>query len=352
MSDDRPTMRITASDLSAPVVEEYLETQAYLTRDVGDQPWLIRVIYANWFYLALTGAVGGLVGWMIVEPLIDENAMRGNLFVLLVFPVVAAMVGMFVGAAEGMMCRNLQRTLISGVVCLGIGFVGALVALIPTAMVFGIMKTISTAFERDPQPGEMPTGLALLILMMGRAAAWGIVGIPAGIGQGIALRERKVVINGLVGGVLGGMVGGLLFDPISLILTSADGQATYSRAVGFMTIGLFVGLFIGLVEGWTKTAWLLMRKGPLAGKQFILYKDTTILGSSPKAGIYLFKDDAIEPRHAVISNRGGRFEIEDQTTPDGTYVNGIPITRHILQNGDQIVLGKTVLEFTLKENKT
>ncbi|MBC8116609.1 MAG: FHA domain-containing protein [Candidatus Saccharimonas sp.] len=359
MSDDRPTMRITATDMSAPVVEEYLEAQAYLTRDVddvGDQPWLIRVIYANWFYLALTGTLGGLVGWMILEPFYKDHDEAVNLsrvvVTISIFPVVVGFVGMFVGAAEGLMCRNGQRAVISGAVGLGVGFVGGLIALIPTAFVFSLMHELSTAFSRDPQAGEMPTGLALLILMMGRAAAWGIAAIPAGIGQGIALQERKVIINGLVGGVLGGMVGGLLFDPISLILTSADGQATYSRAVGFMTIGLFVGLFIGLVEGWTKTAWLLMRKGPLAGKQFILYKDTTILGSSPKAGIYLFKDDAIEPRHAVISNRGGRFEIEDQTTPDGTYVNGIPITRHILQNGDQIVLGKTVLEFTLKENKT
>lgn len=352
---DQPTMRITTSDLTAPVVEEYLETQAYLTRDVGevgDQPWLIRVIYANWFYLALTGAVGGLVAWMIFEPFFDDHDEGLRAAAVFMFPVVAGFVGMFVGAAEGLMCRNPLRTVISGAVGLGIGFVGGLIALFPAGMVYGFMSQIALAFWRDPQEGEMPTGLALLILMMGRAAAWGIVAIPAGIGQGIALREKKVIINGLVGGVLGGMVGGLLFDPISLILTSADGQATYSRAVGFLTIGLFVGLFIGLVEGWTKTAWLLMRKGPLAGKQFILYKDTTILGSSPKAGIYLFKDDAIEPRHAVISNRGGRFEIEDQTTPDGTYVNGIPITRHILQNGDQIVLGKTVLEFTLKENKT
>jgi pSer/pThr/pTyr-binding forkhead associated (FHA) protein len=63
----------------------------------------------------------------------------------------------------------------------------------------------------------------------------------------------------------------------------------------------------------------------------------------------LFKDDAIEPRHAVMINRGGRFEIEDCNTPDGTYVNGVPVTRQVLRDGDQIVLGKTVLEFSVKE---
>jgi hypothetical protein len=149
--------------------------------------------------------------------------------------------------------------------------------------------------------------------------------------------------------VLGGLLGGLLFDPIAMIFTTADGQAATSRAVGFAAIGCLVGLFVGLVEGWTKTAWLMMKKGPLAGKQFIMFKDTTLLGSVPKADIYLFKDDAIEPKHALIYNRGGTFEIEDCHTTDGTYVNGIPITRHRLQHGDQIVMGKTVLEFSVRE---
>ena len=70
--------------------------------------------------------------------------------------------------------------------------------------------------------------------------------IPAG--------EKKVIINGLVGGILGGLLGGLLFDPISFIFVTEDGQAAASRAIGFATIGCLVGLFIGLVEGWTKTA--------------------------------------------------------------------------------------------------
>jgi hypothetical protein len=281
----------------------------------------------------------------------DDNELQDgfDLAALLLFPVVASFVGLFLGAAEGIICRNPLRAVSSGAIGLGVGFLGSAVALIPTGMVFSLMSTLAVSVWEDPQPDEMPTGLAFLILMMGRAAAWSIIAIPAGMGQGIALREKKVVVNGVVGAVLGGLVGGLLFDPISLVLISEDGQATYSRAVGFAAIGAFVGLFVGLVEGWTKTAWLLMQKGPLAGKQFIMFKDTTILGSSPKADVYLFKDDAIEPKHAIVTNRGGRFEIEDCKTPDGTYVNGIAITRAVLADGDQIVLGKTVLQFSMRE---
>jgi hypothetical protein len=194
----------------------------------------------------------------------------------------------------------------------------------------------------------MPTGIGLLLLMMGRSAGWAVAGLPAGIGQGVALRQKKIIFNGIVGGALGGLLGGLLFDPIAMLFAS-QGEAWLSRMVGFTSIGFFVGLFVGLVEGWTKTAWLLMRQGPLAGKQFVLFRDTTVLGSSPNADVYLFKDERIEPKHAQIRNRGGRFEIEDLQTPDGTYVNGQPITKHVLRAGDQITLGRTVLEFSVRE---
>ena len=347
-------IRINSKDLFAPEVESYLETQEYLRRDMGEldeQSWFAKIIFSSWFYLSICSGLGALVGWALMEPFIDDNSTEDHIAAsFLLFPTVAGFIGLFLGAAEGIMCRNPMRAVISGSVALGVGFAGALIAVIPTAIVYGLMSALSASLQRDPD-GGMPTGFALLVQIMGRAAAWALISLPTGIGQGIALREKKIVINGIVGGVLGGMLGGMLFDPISMVLTSADGQATYSRAVGFVSIGLLVGLFVGLVEGWTKTAWLIMRKGPLAGKQFILFKDTTILGSSPKAEIYLFKDDAIEPKHAVIYNRGGRFEIEDKETPDGTYVNGIPVKRQMLQHGDQLVMGQTVLEFALKETR-
>ena len=64
------------------------------------------------------------------------------------------------------------------------------------------------------------------------------------------------------------------------------------------------------------------------------------------------KDPAIEPRHAIIHNRGGRFEIEDCDTPDGTFVNDRQVVgRAWLQSGDTIGLGDTVLEFSLRDTE-
>ena len=141
---------------------------------------------------------------------------------------------------------------------------------------------------------------AVWCLMMGRAAAWSIAAIPAGMGQGIALRERKVILNGVVGARARrtGRRPAVRPDQLRPDVRRRPGNLQPRRRLRHRSAA-FVGLFVGLVEGWTKTAWLLMQNGPLAGKQFILFRDTTVLGSSPKADVYLFKDDAIEPRHAL-----------------------------------------------------
>jgi hypothetical protein len=352
---DQP-IRLGKDDLYSPRVEAYLEEQEVLRRpmpEIPPQPFYVRLFYSTYLYLSLAAGLGAFLAWAMLEPFFDDRDLIEGEFqvaALFFFPTVTGLVGLFLGGAEGLMCRNFRRAAICSVVGLGIGFGGGMLGHVASCCIFAPMSAVAGQFVKNPDPTRMPRGIALLLLMMGRAAAWAVAGIPAGIGQGIALRERKVILNGLLGGVLGGLLGGLLFDPIALVLENpANPNANVSRAVGFTLIGLMVGLFVGVVEQWTKSAWLLMRAGPLAGKQFIVHRNPTVLGSSPKADVYLFKDAAIEPRHALIHNRGGRYEIEDCETPDGTYVNGEAVGKHVLQSGDRIVLGKTVLEFTLKD---
>jgi FHA domain len=359
--DSHEPLRLSADDLYSPRVEAFLDEQAMMSRampEVEPQPWIVRVFYSSYFYLSLAAGLGAFVAWMIMEPFfVEPMALRGNQegfrwANFLLFPTVAGAIGMFLGAAEGIMCRNIERALICASVGLGVGFAGGCVAIFIAGIIFLVMIGVAgTVAPQNLKEDEMPKGLALLIIMMGRASAWAVAAIPAGIGQGIALRESKVIVNGLLGGVLGGLVGGFMFDPINSVFVHAGEKAWLGRGIGFTIIGLFVGLFVGIVEQWTKSAWLLMKAGPLAGKQFVVFRNPTVLGSSPKADIYLFKDEAIDPRHALIHDRGGRYEIEDMNSADGTYVNGIPVKRQILHAGDQIVLGKTVLEFALKDSK-
>ena len=143
-------------------------------------------------------------------------------------------------------------------------------------------------------------------------------------------------------------MGGFLFDPIGIVLGQV-GEGLLSRLIGLVILGAAVGAMIGLVEELLKDAWLRVEQGFLAGKQFVIYKTPTIIGSSPKCQIYLFKDVAVEPRHAAIHIVGNYYEIEDLQSPQGTFVNHQPVTRRRLQSGDRIRIGKTVFHYSEKK---
>jgi len=103
---------------------------------------------------------------------------------------------------------------------------------------------------------------------------------------------------------------------------------------------------IGLVETWSREAWLKMLAGPRLGKEFIIYKSPYLLGSGRDSNLFISHDPGIFSTHAVIRRAGDYYEIEDQNTGSGTFVNGRPIQQRRLQNGDQIELGQVVLLFT------
>ena len=346
MSND--PIRLNTEDLHSEKVESYIklrEEAAKMAESSQQQSLFWRIVYSSCFYMSIACGLGAFLAWCIWEPFFNDNEMivaqePGHqmhlLAALLFFPTVTACIGLFLGAAEGIMCRNIPRALLSGIVGLAIGFVGGGIAFIPVSIIFGITQQLALSFPDSWNMETMvPSGVALMIIMMGRGISWSIFSISAGLGQGIALREKAVIWNGIIGGAIGGLLGGLLFDPISFVFTTADGQAAASRAIGFVVIGISVGIFVGLVENWTKSSWLLMRSGPLAGKQFILHREVTVLGSSPKAQIYLFKDPDIEPHHATINRRGGNCEIIDNGTPAGTYVNGMKVSRQHLRSATE-----------------
>jgi hypothetical protein len=128
-----------------------------------------------------------------------------------------------------------------------------------------------------------------------------------------------------------------------------SGGAEVSRAVGFTVIGMCTGLMIGVVELLAREAWVKMLTGPLAGKEFVLYRNPTVFGSSPKADVYLFKDATVEATHALLHRVGEVYEIEDRATASGTFVNGRRVARRQLASGDQLRIGHTVLSFTVRE---
>ena len=94
-----------------------------------------------------------------------------------------------------------------------------------------------------------------------------------------------------------------------------------------------------------------MTAGPLKGKQFIIYRNPTLIGSSPRCDIYLFKDPVVEEAHAAIHQIRDGYELEDKGSKSGTYVNNVRVKRKRLVSSDQIRIGNALFVYSEREKK-
>jgi hypothetical protein len=107
------------------------------------------------------------------------------------------------------------------------------------------------------------------------------------------------------------------------------------------------------------TAKLFIERGGRIGREFPITGVETNIGRwDADSGIFpdvdLDEDDPeakISRRHARIINHSGQYYIEDLGSTNGTFVNRgrrlLPGKRHMLQNGDEIIVGKTFLKFQI-----
>lgn len=116
----------------------------------------------------------------------------------------------------------------------------------------------------------------------------------------------------------------LSFVPFSSDLTDAEMEAIDALPSG-------VALFI-------------VRSGPTAGARYLLDSDVMTVGRHPDAGIF-FDDVTVSRRHAEITRVAGAFEIVDQRSLNGIYVNGERVDRATLDNGAEVRIGKFRLNF-------
>lgn len=93
------------------------------------------------------------------------------------------------------------------------------------------------------------------------------------------------------------------------------------------------------------TAILLAVRGPNDGTKFVLDREVTTAGRSPKSDIFL-DDVTVSRHHAKLTLRGGHVWISDQNSLNGTYVNRTLIDGEVaLRLGDEVQIGKFRLVF-------
>jgi len=107
-------------------------------------------------------------------------------------------------------------------------------------------------------------------------------------------------------------------------------------------------------------ARLIIERGGRIGKEFAVAGGETNIGRwDADGGIFpdvdLDQDDPeakVSRRHARIIREGNQFFIEDLGSTNGTFINRgrrlLPGNRHPLNNGDEIIVGKTFLKFVVE----
>ncbi len=346
--DDKPTLKITVEDLAkvevrseslsggmTPVAagaRQYGTIAAAGAEPVAGTEAKSNILLQGWFYLGVAGLLGALLGWGIAEPFFIDGDRSGKhvLLTLLMVPMVLTFLCLAFSIAESIVERSLQKALLRGGLSLPLGFVFALVFMFAGGLVFTVGKEICMALGVTTYKNPA--------FWIARSLAWMVFAAAAGIVYGLVDRSAKKGRYGVIGAIIGGGVGGVLFDPISMM----TGMGGPSRAVGFGLIGLATGVAIGIVESALKDRWLYVASGPLAGKQFILYKPLTTIGSSQKCDIYLFKDNSILSEHGRIEMRGAQTFLY---SAGPIFVSGQPTRTRALQSGDLIQIGRYAFHF-------
>jgi MFS family permease len=289
------------------------------------------ILLQAWFYLGLAGLIGALIGWGVCEPWFVDSPSGGHFWAdFLMIPAIVGLLCLGFGVAESIVERSAKKALIRAAICLPLGAVLGVVFEFIANIIYSV--GISICVEMGAQTNHNPA------LWVARGIAWMVFGAAGGVVYGTAGMSGKKVLYGLLGGVLGAGLGGILFDPIAI----ATHGGAVSRAVGFALVGMATGIAVGLVESALKDRWLYVTAGPLAGKQFILYKPRTVMGSDQSCDIYLFKDTNILKEHAIVELAGSRIMLR---AIGQTYVSGQPVRQQVLMSGAVVQIGRYAFRY-------
>ena len=96
--------------------------------------------------------------------------------------------------------------------------------------------------------------------------------------------------------------------------------------------------------GITGPALVVRSGGGMAGQSFQPDEGTTLIGRSPECDVFL-DDVTVSRRHAELTGEDDTFSIRDLGSLNGTYVNRRRIETAVLENDDEVQIGKYRLTF-------
>jgi len=97
-------------------------------------------------------------------------------------------------------------------------------------------------------------------------------------------------------------------------------------------------------------AYLIVLAGSAMGEMFKITRPQTIIGRGQTAHVRMM-DDGISREHCEIQVEGDSMILHDLGSTNGTFCRGLRVDRHVLEDGDKILVGSsTVLKFTYHDS--
>jgi hypothetical protein len=345
---DRPKIKISLEDTESSRVSQVVEQlqtakEVPLVREIGDakstnSDGIITVIS-----LLFAGLLGGFFTWVAWRSLPEsQDTFTSNMQASFTLTLLVATVLIL---ADGAMSRSGAKLAKSSSIAIPTAIVLALLlGLVANSIYSSLVEATWDDLLRLGLSNEQLYEAFLARNHLNRGLAWSILGLAAGLSVGMAsLALKRVLITG-AGGLVGGFTGGFVFDFIS-------GDESLAQITGLAITGAAVGLSVSLLEQVTKSSWLEIVRGGMAGKQFILYQSQITIGSSPSANITLIKDPAIAPIAATIKRVGTSVKIVAADRSNPISVDGASSFERQLSDGSSIILGSTELRFREKSQK-
>ncbi|MDP7302908.1 MAG: ATP-binding protein [Pirellulaceae bacterium] len=98
-------------------------------------------------------------------------------------------------------------------------------------------------------------------------------------------------------------------------------------------------------------ASLFVTQGRDQGRRVDLQRPVVSLGREGSNTIQLH-DSEVSRNHAEVRHRDNEFLLIDLESSNGTFVNSEAITEHVLQNGERVQIGRTLMIFTHAEDSS
>lgn len=302
------------------------------------------------YYYFVFGSIGGLTGWFLSTLLLLSTA--SALEQAIYGAIVGAMIGLAIAAYEGFVTRSFLRLFKYGSIGLMLGTIAGVLALPTSQWLYGrLIKTSGAQGSTALGWKSFAVGIICWILF------GGLIGFVEGLNKGTQS------VKGFSGGVLGGIIGGGIYElarGYGLAQTASLKQQIV-LAVSLLILGGAIGASIAFVTVALKRAWIEVMDGKFAGRVYDVTKYVDpqlgsrkpgIIGSDEwRSNIYLPGDHKVQPTHATIGYANGAPYLSvfpaAQKRAD-TLVNGNRVVSWVLNDGDRLQIGRTLLVYKQK----